>query len=121
MTDWREMNWGELLASLRRDLQLDPGTDLIGGVIQAAGGARITYGAVTVTWDGVNFVTPLATVTHGLPSTPACVVATGNWDTGDFAVGVGNIGATTFQVRGQTPGNTVPAAGTSIVFWLAIG
>lgn len=27
--DWQSLDWGELLAALRRDLQLDPRTDLL--------------------------------------------------------------------------------------------
>lgn len=76
--DWQKYSYGELLAALRKDLQLDAGTDLLPGSLQsalqgpgAAGGylfvpARAFRSAALSTTAGAFVMVPVDTLTFDL-------------------------------------------------------
>jgi hypothetical protein len=94
--------------------------------IPSTGGQRaeIRFGLQTVTWPGGSQTSNVATVSHGLDTTPAAVIATMSTGTGAFysvAVAV-NYTATTFDLRLDTVDASTPlVTATSTVAWFAIG
>jgi hypothetical protein len=96
--------------------------------IAAAAGAspiKVAYGTGTWTWPGGQESSSITTITHGLGTTPAIVIAQANADQGATEALVSvtfSPTSTTFGTRGSSKVHTnYPAATTATFYWLAIG
>lgn len=92
------------------------GADTFGGV---RAGLRFGYQALTFTASAVSAV---ETVSHGVGSQPAAIVACGSVGPGGRPITVSfqNYGSDTFQLVGRVVDGTTITA-TTDCFWLAIG
>jgi len=86
------------------------------GALQAMAGNKFAFGSVALTWAGAAG-SAAATVTHGLSGTPTAVFATMDATANPLWAAVGNIGATTFQVKGWSP---VAQTLTATAYWLVV-
>ena len=98
------------------------GIDSLGFLQLLTGGTRkISFGTTVLTFSGGS-QSNSPTVTHGLGTTPACVLAVpsdGFTNVVGPALAVGNVGSTTFTVIGADVDAT-PRSATVGVYWLAI-
>lgn len=101
-----------------QDVLTTPGSQLPFLQLTAAGGRKVAFGTVTLTFTA-SAVSGIATVTHGLGTTPVVAGCLGG-QTGVAAVAfaVGNYTSTTFQVQAQA---FASFTGTVVCPWIAIG
>lgn len=82
------------------------------------GGLR--FGSASVTWPGGSPNATDTTVTHGLSSTPRCVLMTPTSST-NAVLSSSSVGSATFLASGTTRDGSSPVAATARSFyWLAI-
>ena len=107
-----------LLESLRKDLLLDPATELQGGVLIANAGTPllVAIGTTTLTWSA-SATSANVIVSHGLPRIPKIVLAGANSTADNFYVDCFSATATTFTMQGMTA-TAVSLSG--IAAWMAI-
>lgn len=124
-----DMTYGELVDSLRKDLQLDPATDLLGGVLIATvQGAVIRYGRAGFGGNGTSAVTGL-TIAHGLRKLPAWyTVMLGGGLSAPIGFVTGNVSeaaapdTTNLHVQASATSGFTFASGTNYgLIWAVIG
>lgn len=129
-----DMTYGELVDSLRKDLQLDATIDVLRGTIapalinDAAALSQpaikklllslgISYGTVNFTWASSS-ISGSQVVTHGFTQAPTAILLSPS--TSNFLGGVVTVnGATTFTANGFSTPNTTIASSTFTYYWAA--